>query len=77
MGGVEGGDALGGLEDHRVALDEAALVAEAAAAVALLGEGLGVAGRQLELTIDAVDELLLVCDLLSRHVIGGRGDLVD
>ncbi|WP_416954730.1 hypothetical protein ACNKF0_21085 [Nocardioides sp. T5] len=35
VGGVELGDALGGLEDHRVALDEAALVLQACRGCAL------------------------------------------
>ncbi len=39
---------------------------EPAAAVALLGERLGVLRRRVELPVDAVDELLLVIDLLLR-----------
>ena len=58
--GVEGGDPPGGLEDHRVALDEAALVPEPRPAVALAGQRLGGAGGVLELAVDAVDEALLV-----------------
>jgi hypothetical protein len=69
VGGVEGRDPLRRLEHHRVALDETALVSEAAAAVALLGERLGVLGRQLELPVDAVDELLLGGDLLLGYVV--------
>ncbi len=60
---VELGDPLRGLEDHRVALDEAALVAEPAALVALAGQRLRGRGRVSELTVDTVDELLLPSDL--------------
>ena len=49
VGGVELGDPLGGLEDHRVALDEAALVPQPAAAVALAGQLLGGRWRTREL----------------------------
>ena len=42
--GVELRDPLGGLEDHRVALDEAALVAESSSSVALARELLGRGG---------------------------------
>jgi hypothetical protein len=72
VGGVELGDPPRGLEDHGVALDEPALVAQAAAPVALAREGLGRAGRALQLDVDAVDDRLLGCDLalgeLIRHV---------
>ena len=67
VGGVQGRDPLGGLEDHRVALDETALVAEVRTAVALARQLLGVLGGPLELFVDAVDELLLVLELLLRH----------
>ena len=67
--GVQRGEALGRLEDHRVPLDEAALVPEPAAAVALLGESLCVLRRLLELDVDAVDELLLLADLSPGQVV--------
>ena len=62
--GVELGDALGGLEDHRVALDQPALVTEPAAAVALAGQLLGRARGLLELDVHPVDEGLLLRDLV-------------
>jgi hypothetical protein len=78
---VERRDPLGGLEDHRVALDEATLVTEAAAPMALVCERLGVLGGLVELPVDAVHEVLLVGDLLLGHRVGGRrsprGDVVD
>jgi hypothetical protein len=40
MGGVQGSDALGGLEDHGVALDQPALVSQPTAAVAFIGQRL-------------------------------------
>ena len=63
VGGVELGDALGGLEDHRVALDEAALVLQPAAVAPLGGQRAGVDHRRLELDVDLVDVLLLSRDL--------------
>ena len=72
--GVQGGDALGGLEDHRVALDETALVAEVRPAVTLSGQLLGVLGGPLELLVDGVHELLLLRDLLLCHRVVGRRD---
>jgi len=63
VGGVELGQPAGGLEDHGVALDEAALVAEAPAGVTLAGELLRGAAGVLELCVDAVHELLLGRDL--------------
>ena len=62
-------EAFGGLVDHRVALDEPALVAEATAAVALAGEGLGVACRDLHLTVDLVDVGLLDRDLAGLELL--------
>ncbi len=64
VGSVELGDPLGGLEDHRVALDEPAFVAELPARVTLLGQLLGSHSGVLELGVDPVDERLLVGDLL-------------
>ena len=49
VGGVELGDPLRGLEDHGVALDETALVAEPPALVALPGQLLGGRRRLLQL----------------------------
>ena len=63
MGGVELGDPLRGLEDHGVALDEAALVAQPAALVTLLGELPRGLGRHLQLLVDPVHERLLASDL--------------
>ena len=73
VGGVELGDPLGRLEDHRVALDEPALVPEPAAAVALGGELLGAAGARLELDVDAVDVLLLGGDLTPLEIFAHSG----
>ena len=72
VGGVQGGEPLAGLEHHRVALDEAALVAEPGAGVTVCGEGAGRGGGRLEPRVDAVDDRLLVLDLLLDHVIGDR-----
>ena len=63
VGGVELGDPLGGLEDHRVALDETALVLQLAALVPLGGQRLGVLGGRVELDVDLVDVVLLRRDL--------------
>lgn len=63
VGGVELGDPLGRLEDHRVALDESALVAQPAALVALGRQLLGRLAGVLQLPVHAVDERLLVSDL--------------
>ena len=69
VGGVELGDAARGLEDHRVALDEATLVLEPAAVVALAGQRLRRLGGVAQLDVDAVDEGLLVGDLALGEVI--------
>ncbi|WP_447644336.1 hypothetical protein [Nocardioides zeae] len=69
--GVELGDALRRLEDHRVALDEPALVAETAALVALVGEPAGPGGRRHELRLHVVDERLLGGDLPLRDLLVG------
>ena len=69
MGGVELGDAACGLVDHGVALDEATLVLEPAAVVALAREGLRRLGGVAQLDVDAVDEGLLVGDLALGEVI--------
>ncbi len=72
MGGVELGQPPGRLEDHRVALDETALVTEPAAVVTLAGQLLGGGAGPFELAVHAVDELLLARDLaldeLLRHL---------
>ena len=70
MGGVELGDPTRGLEHHGVALDETALVAEPAAAVALPGQRLRRRGGTLELDVHAVHNGLLVRDLALREVFG-------
>ena len=62
VGGVELRDPLRGLEDHGVALDQATLVAEPAAVVALAGQRLRGGRRLGQLAVDAVDELLLPSD---------------
>ena len=69
VGGVELRDPPGGLEDHGVALDQAALVAEPAAAVALPGQLLGSPGRHPELHVDPVDDGLLTGDLVLDELI--------
>ena len=72
VGGVELRDPLRGLEDHGVALDETALVAQAAASVALAGKRLRGPGGLLELAVDAVHELLLASDLPLGKWFGQR-----
>ena len=62
--GVELRDPLGGLEHHGVALDQATLVAEPAAPVALAGQLLRSLRRRRELDVDLVDEGLLAGDLV-------------
>ncbi len=69
---IELGDALGRLEDHRVALDEATFVAESSAAVTLTGQRLGGYGRQLELAVDPVNDQLFLLDLLLDNLIAQR-----
>ena len=71
--GVELGDPLGGLEDHRVALDQPALVTEAAALVTLTRQLLGGRGRLLQLDVDPVDEGLFGRDLTRGNDIGQGG----
>ncbi len=68
VGGVQRGHPAGSLEDHRVALDQPALVADAAASESLLGQLLRRSGRFLELVVDGVDVLLLARDLACGHV---------
>jgi hypothetical protein len=75
VGGVELGDSPGSLEDHGVALDESALVAEPSPAVPLAGDLLGGARRLLELEVDAVHELLLASDLTLGKLFGQRSFL--
>ena len=58
VGGVELRDPARGLVDHRVPFDQAALVSELAAVLALAGQLLCVAGRLLQLEVDPVDERL-------------------
>src|SRR5262249_41072526 len=67
------GDAAGRLEDHGVALDQAALVAELTAGVTLAREPPGRARRVLQLNIDTVDELLLATDLLLDQLVSQFG----
>ncbi len=62
--GVELGDPLGGLEDHGVALDQATLVAEPAAFVALARQLLRGPGRAGQLHVHAVHEGLLLSHLV-------------
>ena len=77
VGGIEGGDPPCRLEDHGVALDQTALVPEPRPAVTLTGQCLGGPRRHLELAVDTVDKLLLVCDLargeVSDRLFGHRG----
>ena len=68
VGGVELRDPARGLEDHRVPLDQAALVAQLAAVLALPGQLLCVAGGLLQLEVDPVDESLLGLDLPINQV---------
>ena len=68
VGGVELGDPLRGLEHHRVALDEPALVAEPAAVVTFAGQLLGGRGRLLQLDVHPVDERLLSRDLSRQQL---------
>jgi hypothetical protein len=72
VGGIERGHPPGGLEHHRVALDEPALVADPATGETLLGELLGGESRLVELAVDGVDVLLLARDLARGHVIVQR-----
>ena len=67
--GVERRQPAGRLEDHRVALHEPALVAQAAAVVALLGQLLGSPRRLLQLQVDPVHELLLASNLLLDQLV--------
>ena len=69
VGGVELRDPLRGLVDHRVALDEAALVPELAAVLALAGQLPCVAGGLLQLEVDPVDERLLCFYLLLDQLV--------
>ena len=68
VGGVQRGHPSRRLEDHRVALDQAALVADATARQTLLGQLLGGGCGLLELGVDGVDVLLLPRDLARSHV---------
>ena len=69
VGGVERGDPARGLEDHGVALDQAALVAESAAVVPLACQRSGVARGLLQLDVDAIDERLLRGELCRQHIV--------
>ncbi len=64
VGRVELRDPLGRLEDHGVALDQPALVTEPTPVVTLPRQLLGRQAGVRELAVDAVDECLLVGDLL-------------
>ena len=70
VGSVELGDAARRLEDHGVALDQAALVPEVGATVALLGKRLGLPGGGVELDVHPVHERLLGCDLPLDQLFG-------
>ncbi len=70
--GVELGDAASGLEDHRVALDEATLVAQPAPFVTFLGQCLRVAGRDGQLGVDLVDVRLFARGLLRCEIVAQR-----
>ncbi len=69
VGCVERGHPAGRLEDHGVALDQTALVADPPTGQALLGELLGRRCSLLQLVVDGVDVLLLLRDLARSHVI--------
>ena len=69
MGGVELRDPLGGLEDHRVALDQPALVAQPTAVVALTRQPLRGGTRALQLRVDPIDHRLLVSDLALHQLL--------
>ena len=68
MSGVELGDPLRGLEHHRVAFDEPALVTEAASVVTLGGQLSRGRGRLLQLDVHPVDERLLARDLPRQQL---------
>ena len=72
VGGVEGGHPPRSLEDHRVTLDQAALVADATTLEPFTRQLLGRQRRLLELGVDGVDVLLLARDLARGHVIVQR-----
>jgi hypothetical protein len=72
--GVQRGDPLRGLEHHRVALHEPALVAQVGTAVSFARDRLRALGRPLELLVDAVHELLLGGDLLLGEGVVRRAD---
>ena len=67
--GVELRDPARGLVDHRVPLDQAALVAQLPAVLALAGQLLRVAGGLLQLEVDPVDERLLGVNLLFDQLV--------
>ena len=69
VGGVELRHPLGGLEDHRVALDESALVAQAAPVVTFAGQLRSGLGRLLQLDVHPVDERLLPRDLTREQIL--------
>ena len=69
VGGIERGDALGRLEDHGVALDEAAFVANVAARIALGDERLSHLARRFEPLVDVVDVGLFGSDFLLSDVL--------
>ena len=65
VGGVELRDPARGLVDHRVALDQAALVAEPAAVWPSRASCCAAAAGLLQLEVDPVDERLFGVDLPS------------
>ena len=69
VGSIELRDPLRRLVDHCVTLDQAALVLEPAAVLALAGQLPSVAGRLLQLAVDPVDELLLSPDLALDQLV--------
>ena len=69
VGSVELRDPPRGLVDHGVPLDQAALVAQPAAVVSLLGQLLGSPRRLLQLEVDPVHERLLASNLLLGRIL--------
>ena len=73
VGRVERREALGGLEHHGIALDEAAFIADVAARKALRDERFGDFCRGSEAVVDVVDIGLLRGDLLLGKLLSARG----
>ncbi|MDR6117946.1 hypothetical protein QE370_001130 [Aeromicrobium sp. SORGH_AS981] len=70
--GIQGRQAAGGLEDHRVTLDQTALVADVPTGEALGDERLRHLRGLVEAAVDDVDVRLLRCDLCGGLLLGGH-----